>query len=373
MADKSIGDFYVNIIPKFDEKNLEKGASSLAGLGKAGLALTALTTAGLGASKFMYGWINDTARATAEMAHFAESIGMPIERVHQLRKAFQLVGLDASQANGVLENLTDTVFNMRWGEIPVDMMKKAGLDPSAFGTDQMKNLDMLSKALRSRGKGEARALLHSLGVSTEVMALLSSPRYAEIMRSALRSGVATGAEGRSAIGFVEKVGELTGSIESLKRTLVSETYPAMSSMIDSLNNMLKDREFINAMTILANALADFTKGFAPFISGVVMTGKDIVEIKDNPLKLFEYIWDGIKNAPTRKDRLEEYNRQFKLPSYYTSPSYSRSRAGMQKNYNIIVNESVNAEQTARMIGEMLDKKDEVDFRFDQLNYSAVEQ
>ena len=274
---KSVGDFAVNIIPTVDSSKLNKGIQFLGNLGNA----TKLLDFGAKLGKAFTGLLTDTAEATNEMYLFAKSIGQPIQKVEQLRRAFILSGSSAETADSSMQSLLKTVQGFKYGEGNFELLGKAGIAPQMFSGDPFKDIEMLSKRFSKMNAAQRQYFIGGAGLSPDSLRYLSleTKERQKLLNLAQQTGLATEKQGKDSFQFMQNMAMTKQQYESFKRTLVSETLPDISKTMQNLSELLKDQEFLDATKnlavaiskladILAGGIGDAIKGFSLLMSPV---------------------------------------------------------------------------------------------------------
>lgn len=318
---KSVGDFYVNIIPKLDEIALNTGitaANSSLEMFKKGYDL----------GKGFFNMAKDAAKATAEMVYFADSLKIPIERVQILHNLFKSVGLSTEEANATMESLTDTWRAMTaWGDANWEKLSRNGLLGVRSG-DIIKDLTKINELVHKMGGGQARESIAALELPQALSRLinLEPKKFKKYLSEASKIGILSDSSARGAVDFEHQLNKMELITNKFFTELAVKALPSITNLIEKLNKLIQDKEFITAANNLATAMISFvnsvakvgelgtrasgslltTKVHSTSFGNIVATGlalnkwlydlkkEDIDKLKDKAVQVFIEVSDDLK-------------------------------------------------------------------------------
>lgn len=253
---KSVGDFYVNIIPKLDQIALNTGISAV----NATMDMASKLWSG---GKKIFGFMSETSKVTADMVRFSESLRIPIERVQTLQDMFRMVGLSAEDANSAMQGLIESSSEKGlWGNADWARLSRHGIVASMFSGDPLKDLTVLNNVLsKTKDARVITDILKAVGLPLNTMNLLGKdPKvFADLMTKAIRLSI-SGKDAQANLAFQNQLLTLNLTMDKFKAELVSKMLPELSNIIFKLNELLTDKEFMSSVKTIASSTAVMADG-----------------------------------------------------------------------------------------------------------------
>lgn len=287
-GNNSIGDFFLDIIPRIDKQSVQESVAFLGNLGNA----TKLFDAGKSAVKDFFGFLTETSEHTTAMIRFADSIGQPIQKVQQLQRMFQYAGLSAQDANNVMKDIVATTTKMRYGQFDFAKAGMAGLGPGSFTGDPFKDINTFRQAIGKMSASDRLFFADAVPNGQTMLNILtmSDKEYKDIEERAKSTLSISKKQGEANKEYLKDVQSISDAYEAFKIDLVSSVTPSLKQNFEDLKDILKDKDFINAMQVftegIGNLVAILSKLLTPItisLSGfkgwgdVVFGGKSIRE------------------------------------------------------------------------------------------------
>ena len=242
-----LGDFFVNISTKTDNKGIKETATGLDNL--IGKAKT--LAAGYLAIKAAKEFIN-TDRAiikdAAELGRMSDTLGVATEDLEQFGRAFEIVGADAQEAYNIISKLKQLPASIKQG-FGDDMAEAFGR--ATISLDKLKEEDPLGTFNEIRkvfsGFSEANRLLHGsqLGFSEKTLRVLrqTDEEYQKILAQAKEAPLLNREQKRSAESYTRKETRAGIYKDALLRQGAIATAPTLEKGVDKI---LDGAKFIDA-------------------------------------------------------------------------------------------------------------------------------
>lgn len=262
---KSVGDFYVNIIPKLDQIALNTGISAVN-------SSLELLQKGFALGKKAFNFFDDSARNIAEMGRFAKSVGQSIETVQALGYALKNTGLSAESSRGIIESLIDSYHKMKtWGEADWAKLSMYGIADFRTG-NIIKDLTTLNAKLSKLSVGGQRDALNALGLPTDLTRLLGKPNEFQKNINEVMQYIIGNKQVEKTIEYVKQMDRVENIMNRFKVDFVATAMPAITDVVEKINTLLRDKEFIDAISSLASALITavgvVAKGSGSVVKGI---------------------------------------------------------------------------------------------------------
>jgi hypothetical protein len=259
---KSVGDFYVNIIPKLDQIALNTGISAVN-------STMEIASKAWGIGKKAFGFLGDTSKVSADMVRFADSLKRPIEMVETLQNMFELVGLSVNDANAAMQGLIKSASEKGlWGNADWARLSRHGLSEGMFTGDPFKDIVLLNRVLSKISDPKIITdILSAVNLPLETMQLLGlNPKeFKEILDKAQRLSI-TNKDARANMSYQNQILALNLTMDKFKAELVSKMLPELTSIVSKLNQLLTDKEFMSTMKSLAQSTAILAEGFLDLLA-----------------------------------------------------------------------------------------------------------
>ena len=258
---KSVGDFYVNIIPKLDQIALNTGISAV----NSTMEIARKMWSG---GKKVFNWFDDIAKTTRDLKHFSDTMLYPIQQIEKLQRMMFMFSGDKGGANSMLVSLMTTVHRMRtWGEGAWREASKYGLT----GVSNNPEVAMLQirKALLEQKTGAARLEAGNVfGLDDQQIEFLTmaESKWQRISEYADRMPRIDNKIASNADMFEENVAKLEIAKEVFSRDLLLKAVPALTSIIEKLDKLISDPKTmelftrsLDTMLKIASIMIDFAR------------------------------------------------------------------------------------------------------------------
>lgn len=335
----SIGDFFIDIIPRVDTASIKEGVAFLGNLGNA----TKLFDKGRDAIKSFFGVFSDTAEYTTQMLRFAESIDQPIEKVQTLRRMFEFAGASVDSADESMKALVSNITKLRFGEMDFKKLGMAGMGPGAFSGDPMKDINTMREVFNKMNASQRMFFVSGTGLSEDALKILrlSNKEWKEIYDRSQSAKLLSDKQLDNNKEYINDVKELRQQYDAFKASLLSEITPALTDDLDALKNILKDREFIKAVEGLTIALSKVILGISKILEWTLGGSYRLGEKYGNLVDRGGLIGVG-------KEKLKNFlGEQFDIPSWQKDYSVMlgansslENRPKSQKDYSVMLGDNL---------------------------------
>jgi len=302
MANNSIGDFYVNIMPRFDEKNVGKGSAKIGGMTKGLAALTAgIGAAGAG----LFSFVSGAAATNKELQRSANILGISSEELKQNRMMFQLVGGDAKAYDETIKSLMTTIESAKFGEADFRSLGMAGFDIKRL-KDPKTAMDEMRKTFSRMTAQERVYWASKLGISEDALLVLTqnNKEYAKNSKIAKDRLKLTEKENENLEDLYQSNQNLSTAYGDFKMKLAAQLAPGQLGISKKFIELLKDKDVREGMVALGNAIS---KAFGLIGKAVGAYGKSLKAAKDFGEDIGEMFY-GISD-PTKQAK-EDIGRYF---------------------------------------------------------------
>jgi hypothetical protein len=334
---KSVGDFYVSIIPKLDQIALNTGISA------ANASLEMFSKAwGLG--KGFFGAINETAQEMAEIVRISKELKEPVETVQLLGIMFKNVGLSANEAYGTIESLQDSWRALTvWGEANYGKLAMNNMLGIRSG-DTLKDLLKISEVLKGMSAAQQSEALAAMNLSPQLRRLLNDPNEFKRFMAEARPFVIGQKQMEGTLDYDKQVKRFDNIRTKFEAELVTNSIPAITDLIEKLNNLMTKKEFIQSANNLSNAMVLFVDTFSGiagfFIErvGGMFSGNVQNTFLGNLVSLSLGLSKAIGEALRSEDKISEQTVNVLLK---VSDNLEATIEGVSKNINATINREAN--------------------------------
>jgi hypothetical protein len=266
---KSVGDFYVNIIPKLDQIALNTGITAVN-------ATMDMASKAWNLGKKGWRFFDETSQVTADIVRFADSLKLPIERVQVLQNAFTMAGLSADGANSAILSLMQSYSSQKlWGEADWSKLSRAGLAKSLFTGDPLKDILNINKAISQMDTAQALSAIQAVGLGTDALKVLrlDPQSFADLLS---KSGklVISGVDARANLAYQKELLALNLTMDKFQAELVSKVLPELSSLLGKVNMLLTDEDFTNAIKDLTVTMAQLAESTVDLLAWLGVKSAD---------------------------------------------------------------------------------------------------
>jgi hypothetical protein len=239
---ESIGDFALNIIPNLNTLKLYSGITALD-------SLTNIADKIFRVFKGAYGVIDDTADKLRDLSYVGQQLNMPIEQVKTLEYTMRKFGLNSKQAAEALKSIQKFRGGAPFGEFDTNLILKAGLLPTDFGKDTLKNLDLLASKYNATDNINVRAAIAALVPGLE--RLLTNPAllrryYLESQRQA--DLALQGLDKEQIEKYGKSKGDLSIALDGLAIAMTNAALPGLTDAITGLTQVMNEPEIRSFFT-----------------------------------------------------------------------------------------------------------------------------
>jgi len=266
MANKSIGDFYVNIMPKFDEKNVKKGSMSL-GKMSSGVGILTTGVVDAGAGVFNFTW--RVAESNLELQRSARLLGQTESQLQKNRDMFELAGGEAKSYDDTVKGIMKTIQGAKFGQADFQTLGLAGVDIAAF-KDPVKGLDAMRSAF-SRMNTEQRLFFgERLGLSEDALLVITqtNKQWFENNKLASKRMKLSKGEQKNLRELVIANRQLNQTFDQTKKELAAKLAPGQARLSRTFTEMLEDPEIKSSIENLAQTIT--------MLTGIIIKNIDIV-------------------------------------------------------------------------------------------------
>jgi hypothetical protein len=231
---KSIGDFAINIIPDIDTIKLYSGITALHSLGQIADSI-------FDKFKSAYNVVDDTAESLRDLAYAGKELDIPVQQIKIMENTMKLFGLNSEQAVEALKSMSKFTSGAIFGEIPEDLILKAGLVPSMFGKDWQENMKLLSRVYQANTNRTSRESLNQIFGSGVERMLTDPQRLRDYIEQATQL---TAKISPSDLAAAEKYqadqAKLAISMDNLAIAMNRAAMPGLTKAIESFTTVMKD-------------------------------------------------------------------------------------------------------------------------------------
>lgn len=266
---KSIGDFFINIIPKFDQSKISSGSSAIGGMSKGLLGVAgAIGTAGAG----LYNFTSNLAEQNMELQRSAGLLGITADNLLKNRRAFELAGGSAEDYDSLMKNIMMKSEAIQRGEGDFGLAGIKGFNLTAF-LDVNKGADYLKKFMETASATDRLDLGNILGLSESQISTLSmgSKEWERINKLAKEHTAITKEQMAISKQRYEQSKNVGYAWQNVKQQVGGEIMGANVGLGKQLEVLLQDKELISTLKELARAISELTGYLVKFLGGAVKT------------------------------------------------------------------------------------------------------
>lgn len=257
---QSIGDFYVNIVPKLDTISLNTGISAVN-------SALELAKKGWGGAKGAFGSVLDVAKPLRDLKMLSNETGLSMDKIHLLRRAFEQSGLSADSADESIMSLTKDMADMSlWGEANWKSLSRWGLVPIMLdkSSNQFEKIiklrEKISKLAPNERVDALSALGAGLGSPLSQFIAQSDKDFQTSMANARKIRTPSAGMVNEAMGFLHGATLMSQQFESMKIALISSVIPALNEITMGLTQLFTDKDFVQSLKNLTQVLLYLTRG-----------------------------------------------------------------------------------------------------------------
>jgi hypothetical protein len=236
---KSIGDFAINIIPSIDTIKLFSGITALNSIAE-------LADKIYGVFKRAYNVVGDTSENLRDLAYAGKELNIPVQQLKIMENTMKLFGLNADQAVDALKSMEKFRSGAVFGEIPEDLILKAGITPMMFGKDWQENMMLLSRVYAANTNRSARESLNQIFGSGVERMLTDPARLKSYLQQATDiTAKITPKDLEMAEKYQLQQAKLSIAMDNLALALTGAALPGLTNAVISLTDLMKSEGFQN--------------------------------------------------------------------------------------------------------------------------------
>lgn len=244
-----LGDFFVNIDTKADNKGIKEVSTGLDGLigqaKKLSIAYLAFKTAKdltVGASSIV--------KDAAELGRLSQDLGIATEDLEAFGRAFEVVGAGADEAISTVRTLTKAITAIPMGdEGMAEAFGILGLGPQNFGADAIKNFDAIRKRFNQLNSAKQLYFVNTIGLGEKSLRVLrlNDEEYQNLLETSREAPLITNNQLKQAERFARLSARAGYAKDSAVRSAAIATEPALSKAAELIRiGGVEGAEFINA-------------------------------------------------------------------------------------------------------------------------------
>jgi len=245
-----LGDFFVNISTKADNKGIKEvstGLDDLLGKAKklaAGYLTFKLAKEALNADRAI---IKDA----AELGRLSADLGIATEQLEQFGRAFEIVGAGADEAYSTIRGLTKLIPALQMGDEGLaEAFGILGIGPQNLVNDQLENFDTIRKRFNQLNSAQQLYFVNTIGLGEKSLRVLrlNDEEYQNLLETAKEAPLLDKRGKERAEKYARTEARATYSVDSAKRSLALSTEPALTKLADAIREKgIDGAKFSNAI------------------------------------------------------------------------------------------------------------------------------
>jgi len=245
-----LGDFFVNISTKADNKGIKEvstGLDDLLGKAKklaAGYLTFKLAKEALNADRAI---IKDA----AELGRLSADLGIATEQLEQFGRAFEIVGAGADEAYSTIRGLTKLIPALQMGDEGLaEAFGILGIGPQNLVNDQLENFDTIRKRFNQLNSAQQLYFVNTIGLGEKSLRVLrlNDEEYQNLLETAKEAPLLDKRGKERAEKYARTEARATYSVDSAKRSLALSTEPALKKLADAIREKgIDGAKFSNAI------------------------------------------------------------------------------------------------------------------------------
>lgn len=304
---KSIGDFFINIMPKFDKTGISKGASAFGTIGKTAFG----AAAGIGAAGIaVHSFTSGIAKQNADLIRSAQILGMNEQALLKNRQAFELAGASGGDFDSLMKNILASKEKIKRGEGAFGTAAMQGFNIAALTGTPEQAVSSLRDAfgrLSASGKLDLGA---TLGLNEKQILVLSqtSKTWNENMKEAAKNSKMTEKEMQESLKLERENIKLSQGWRGMKRDIAGGLMGSQAGLSGVMSEMTQDKEMRRALKDLARAISELTGYLVKFLGSTVKTFGKISDVGSKARVALGFGSKGDEQS-VRRQRKNDYKKE----------------------------------------------------------------
>lgn len=170
----TLGDFFVNISSKADNRGIKEVSSGLDGLLDKAKKLS-LTYLSFKAIATVTNATSEIIKDAAELGRLSDSLGVATDDLEQFGRAFEIVGAGSDAAFEAINAMIKLRKDFQWGQVSDETLiglNMFGVDPRQFTNDALKNFELIRQGASKADAETRRYFAHSIGLGEKSLRVL---------------------------------------------------------------------------------------------------------------------------------------------------------------------------------------------------------
>lgn len=245
-----LGDFFVNITTKADNKGIKETATGLDDLiGKAKkLAATYLS---FQAAKGLINADRAIIKDAAELGRLSEDLGIATEQLEQFGRAFEIVGAGADEAYSTIRGLTKLIPSLQMGdEGMAEAFGILGIGAQNLTSDKLENFNIIRKRFATLNADQQNYFVNTIGLGEKSLRVLrlNDEEYQNLLETAKEAPLLNPEQKERAESYTRMESRAGISKDALLRRAALATAPTLEKAAEKINNGAKfiDATFSNS-------------------------------------------------------------------------------------------------------------------------------
>ncbi len=241
-----LGDFFVNITTKADNKGIKETATGLDDLiGKAKkLAATYLS---FQAAKGLINADRAIIKDAAELGRLSGDLGIATEQLEQFGRAFEIVGAGADEAYSTIRGLTKLIPSLQMGdEGMAEAFGILGIGAQNLTNDQLENFDTIRKRFSQLNSAQQLYFVNTIGLGEKSLRVLrlNDEEYQNLLETAKEAPLLNPEQKERAESYTRMESRAGISKDATLRRGAIATAPTLEKIPEKI---LEGTKFINAV------------------------------------------------------------------------------------------------------------------------------
>lgn len=245
-----LGDFFVNITTKADNKGIKETATGLDDLiGKAKkLAATYLS---FQAAKGLINADRAIIKDAAELGRLSGDLGIATEQLEQFGRAFEIVGAGADEAYSTIRGLTKLIPSLQMGdEGMAEAFGILGIGAQNLTSDKLENFNIIRKRFATLNGDQQNYFVNTIGLGEKSLRVLrlNDEEYQNLLETAKEAPLLNPEQKERAESYTRMESRAGISKDALLRRAALATAPTLEKAAEKINNGAKfiDATFSNS-------------------------------------------------------------------------------------------------------------------------------